>query len=98
MATQPRPEQLDERINLYSFRLSPAERASGTWVKAREQLEMRLEDARKRLEIPQDQSKTDVLRGEIKCLRSVLAFGTDPPPDPDGGGEGGTLQGVRVRR
>jgi hypothetical protein len=79
-------------INDYDFRLTPPERASNLWMRLRSQLELRLESSRKKLENPQEEASTAVLRGEIKCLRTILAFGADPPPMLDEGGELVTVQ------
>lgn len=79
-------------VDDYAFALSAGEKMSPLWIRLAKQLEFLLETQRKRLENPQDQSKSDVLRGEIKCLRSILAFGADPAPILDAGGETETPQ------
>jgi hypothetical protein len=81
-----RPSHVDD----YDFRLTFQERAGGLWPRLRDHLQFLLEEKRIRLEKPQMPDTTDRLRGEITCLRSILAFGTDPPPILDDGGEAGT--------
>ena len=74
-------------IDDHNFKLSPGERASPVWQRVSKHVEFLLETARKRNDNHQDEVKTASLRGEIKSLRSILAFGTDPPPILDDGGE-----------
>jgi hypothetical protein len=82
----------DRQIQDYDFRLTGGERVSGMWNRLREHLEFLRSDKRLQLEKPQDEAKTAFLRGEIRCLSSILEFGNDPPPVPDDGDELGTFR------
>lgn len=67
---QPEPE----------FKLSPGERSTALWMRLKGELDRRLQKARERNDgsLPPDQ--TAHLRGEISCLKRLLALGQDEPP------------------
>lgn len=58
--------------------LSNADRMSPTWQKILKILDMKLDAARASLEsTAKTQSETDVLRGQIKALRSLILLNQD---------------------
>ena len=63
-----------------TFRLSPGERDSALWQTFTAYLAERLERTRFKNDQPQSETETGLLRGEIRCLRSLLALGGDRPP------------------
>ena len=67
-------------VNKFNFKLTPGERGSGVWRRIEEQLEARLDAARKRNDGNLPLDETNRLRGEIKCLKDILSFGSDFSP------------------
>lgn len=74
---------------ILAFKLSPSDRSSGAWGHLREQLRAMLQQAREKNDsAPLD--KTERIRGEIGCLKTILKFAEDDPRvEPIGGGEHG---------
>jgi len=59
--------------------LSNSDRLSPTWQKLLKILEVKLDVARASLESPaKTQSETDVIRGQIKAIRSIILLNQDP--------------------
>lgn len=59
---------------------SPAERHSAAWAKIEEYAQNQLNILRKKNDNPDlDPTKTAILRGQIKEIKSILAFGEVEP-------------------
>lgn len=62
------------------FVLTPFDKANGTWLRLREQLEDRLASARLRNDdVTHSEQATAALRGEIRVLKSLIRLGDDRP-------------------
>lgn len=61
------------------FTLITSDKASGLWLRLLAHLQSRLADARARNDKPLTELETAALRGEIKCLKSLIALGNDRP-------------------
>jgi len=61
------------------FRLTPDDKATGLWVRLRAHLEDRLSRARARNDTLLPEYETALLRGEIKCLKYLLAMSDSRP-------------------
>lgn len=57
-----------------------AESSSGVWMKIEAHLDARLTSAQLKLERALSEAETNVLRGQIKELRSLKALANDPMP------------------
>lgn len=55
----------------------PVERTSETWIAVRKHVETELAQAREELERPAPLDVTNLVRGRILALKSVLALGED---------------------
>lgn len=63
------------------FQLTEGERTHPLWTRLKSHLEDRLRDARNMLERDKSENETAILRGQIKCLKSLIGLGDDPPKD-----------------
>lgn len=70
-------------VDEFNFVLNHAERASPLWLRLKAQLQARLALKRSRNDNLLAPDETNELRGEIKCLKAILAFAEDPPSMPD---------------
>lgn len=70
------------------FQLSEHDKAQGLWLRLRAHLEDRLALARIRNDTLLTEYETALLRGEIRCLKGLIALGNDRPVMT---GEGGAL-------
>lgn len=61
------------------FSLSDNDKAQGLWLRLRAHLEARLADARVRNDGAMGEYETASLRGEIRCLKRIIALGDDRP-------------------
>jgi hypothetical protein len=61
------------------FDLTKLERASPVWARLKGHMQDRLATMRLRNDNPQTEAETAVLRGEIRCLKSLLALDNDRP-------------------
>lgn len=61
------------------FQLTEHDKAQGLWLRLKEHLEARLALARIRNDTLLGEYETALLRGEIKCLKGLLALGNDRP-------------------
>lgn len=59
--------------------LSEHDKAHPLWQRLRLHLEDRLDDLRVRNDVNQTEQSTATLRGEIKCLKKLIALGADRP-------------------
>jgi len=72
------------------FRLSPGDRSANLWARLKVHIEERLQKARERNDGDLDPVQTARLRGEISCLKRLLALGKDEsPPIPTADRSGG---------
>lgn len=62
------------------FKLSPGDRVQPLWAKLKAHLEERLAKARERNDADLTPDQTAKIRGEISCLKRLLALGQDEPP------------------
>jgi hypothetical protein len=62
------------------FRLEPHEVQANLWIKLSDELNKRLDLARKRNDGALDEIATATLRGEIRVLKSILAFADQRSP------------------
>lgn len=67
-------------IDEFNFVLDHMERASSVWTRVKGQLQLRLEQHRRKNDNKMAPEETAYLRGQIACLKSILDFGADPPP------------------
>jgi hypothetical protein len=62
------------------FHLTAHDKAQPLWHRFKNHMLDRLVDARQRNDHPLlSETETAVLRGEIRCLRKLIALGDDPP-------------------
>ena len=62
------------------FALTAHDKASSLWLRLREHLTERLDDARRRNDSETlTEQETAALRGRIKCLKALVALGDDRP-------------------
>lgn len=61
------------------FALTTADKANGLWLRLKEHFEHRLATARLRNDAIQPEAETALLRGEIRCLKGLIALGMDRP-------------------
>lgn len=61
------------------FTLTESDKAQGLWLRLRVHLEARLTLARIRNDSLLGEYETALLRGEIKCLKGLIAMGSDRP-------------------
>jgi hypothetical protein len=64
-----------------SFLLSDGERSHPLWVRLRAHLESRLALLRAKNDGALTEYETATLRGQIKCLKGLIALGDNPPID-----------------
>lgn len=69
----------DDPIFRY-VKLTEGERMSSAWVKVSKYVEERIEEYRKKLEAPQSEADTAMLRGRIASLRNLLDLGRERTP------------------
>lgn len=62
-----------------AFKLTDADKHSGTWMRLAEHMRNRLDELRGKNDGDQTESQTAMLRGQIQCLKSLLALGDDQP-------------------
>jgi hypothetical protein len=65
------------------FTLTEHDKAQGLWRRLEAHLEDRLADARKRNDAALTEPETASLRGEIRCLKRIIALGDDRPMTGD---------------
>lgn len=63
------------------FSLSESEKRHPLWIKLANHLKAKLSELRSRNDGPLDADETAKLRGQIQCLRGLLALGDEPPTD-----------------
>jgi len=64
------------------FKLSEQDKHSSLWVRLEAQLIERLDRARRKNDDPKlTEARTAALRGEIECLKGLIALGKSPPKD-----------------
>jgi len=61
-------------MNTKLFKLSPAEKGSGLWLKLAKQLAVRLETLRLQNDNNLDEAETAKIRGKISFCKEVLAW------------------------
>jgi hypothetical protein len=61
------------------FALTAHDKAQGLWLRFKDHLMARLDDARKRNDLFMSEYETASIRGEIKCLKRIIALGDDRP-------------------
>jgi hypothetical protein len=61
------------------FTLSDADKAQGLWVRLLGHLQSQMHRARERNDAVQDEQTTASLRGEIRCLKRLIALGDSRP-------------------
>lgn len=61
------------------FQLSDYDKSQGLWLRLREHLIERLAMARVKNDAVMSDYETALLRGEIKCLKRLIALGDDRP-------------------
>jgi hypothetical protein len=66
------------------FQLTEHDKAQGLWLRLAAHLADRLADARLRNDAALSEPETAALRGEIRCLKRLLALGADRPMTGDG--------------
>jgi hypothetical protein len=59
--------------------LTEHDKASSLWIRLKAHFETRLAELRKRNDMPGAEHDTALLRGEIKCIKGLLALGADRP-------------------
>lgn len=69
------------------FELSDLEKHQTLWFRIKTHLEDRLADARRRNDASLSEADTAALRGEIKCLKRLIALGDDRPLIVTGDGD-----------
>lgn len=67
----------------FQFELTDGERANPLWMRLKTHFEGMLMSLRASNDADQSEQKTAALRGEIKLLKRIIAFG-DPRPDTTG--------------
>lgn len=63
-----------------TFELSDSEKRQPLWLKLANHLKSKLSELRGRNDGPLDADETATLRGQIRCLKGLLALGEDKPP------------------
>ena len=63
------------------FALTDGERHHPLWTRLSAHLTERLRDLRGRNDGPLNELETATLRGQINCLKGIIALGDDPPTD-----------------
>jgi hypothetical protein len=61
------------------FEFTRHDRGTAVWVRLKAHLEDRLAAARQRNDVTQSEIDTAMLRGEIKCLKRLIALDDDRP-------------------
>jgi hypothetical protein len=61
------------------FVLSEHDKSQGLWLRLKAHFEDRLADARQRNDAALSEPETASLRGEIRCLKRLMALGNDRP-------------------
>lgn len=61
------------------FTLTTADKTSGLWLRLKEHFEAQLAKARLRNDAAQPEADTALRRGEIHCLKGLLALENDRP-------------------
>jgi hypothetical protein len=61
------------------FALSEHDKAQGLWLRLKAHFEDRLADTRKRNDAALSEPETAALRGEIRCLKTIIALGNSRP-------------------
>lgn len=64
---------------MVKLELTPSDKISGLWQRLKVHFEERITDVRKTNDLPQSEEATAMLRGEIKCLKGLIALGLDRP-------------------
>jgi hypothetical protein len=62
------------------FELTAQDRNSATWRRLEEHLTARLAQLRAKNDRPLSEQETATLRGQIACLKEIIALGKDPAP------------------
>jgi hypothetical protein len=62
------------------FELSEQDKLQGLWLRIKAHLEDRIAAARMRNDAAQSEYETAMIRGEIRCLKSLRALGDPPRP------------------
>ena len=68
---------------MIDFELSSHDKSQGLWVRFKAHLLDRLDEARHRNDAPLSEHDTAAIRGEIKCLKRLIALGDDRPVTGD---------------
>tara|TARA_R110000868_G_scaffold319759_1_gene580696 strand:+ start:1407 stop:1622 length:216 start_codon:yes stop_codon:yes gene_type:complete len=63
-----------------AFALTDGEKRHPLWVRLSAHFEERLALLRRRNDAVQPEAQTAALRGEITCLKGIIALGKDSPP------------------
>ena len=63
------------------FALTDGERHHPLWTRLSAHLTERLRELRGRNDGPLNELETATLRGQINCLKGIIALGDDPPTD-----------------
>lgn len=66
-----------------TFELSDAEKNSPMWARLKAHFEQRLHSCRLQNDRTQPEPQTAELRGQIKCLKAMIALGEDRPQTGD---------------
>ena len=74
------------------FYLTEGDKQSATWRKLSVELQRRLDDSRVRNDAPQAEESTAMIRGEINCLKVLLALSKPPRASLDGNDDGHGLR------
>lgn len=62
------------------FALSDGERISPFWARFKAYLELKLEESRKKNDdVSLDEKATAEMRGQIRCLKALIALGNERP-------------------
>lgn len=65
------------------FDLSDADKVQSLWLRLKDHFLDRLDDLRKRNDAPRSEQDTAELRGQIRCLKQIIALGDDRPVTGD---------------
>lgn len=61
------------------FSLTQGDKAQGLWLRLKGHMQEQLAQARQRNDAAMSESDTASLRGEIRCLKRIIALGDDRP-------------------
>lgn len=70
---------------MIDFQLSYSEKSTQLWFRLKQYMEDKLDQARRRNDASLTEQETATIRGEIRCLKSIIALGDDRPVTGDGG-------------